>query len=477
MTRTFFPDLGPSRVRIDTSCDVIVVGGGLAGLSCAVALADQGRTVVLLEGERELGGRARSWRHLPSGDDVDIGPHVVHSEYANFFAFLARLGTQACVLWQPDRMITVSTPRGLHRLRHRALPTPFSLMPDMLRAPGLEPRDALSNMRITRAALRYSEDDLPRLDCRTGLEVLRDYRVSERMIDWFWRLASMTVMNVPLERCSAAALMRVHSQLSGHRKLHFGFPTVGLSDLYVMQAADVIARAGGSVRTGIAVTRVDSDSDWHVATLADGTRLQSRQVVLAVPPRELAQLRPDLGDSAFEPSPYKCVYLWFDRRFAPERFWTLLWHPDRLNYDFYDLAQIRPRVSGGASLIASNIIFSHRAAALSDDEIVSATLRELAEAVPDSRDARLLHGDVHHVPMAIPCPYVGTESRRPQTRTHMRGLFLAGDWTRTRLPCSMESAVRSGFLAAEACLSQSGEVTDIAIAPRPNDGLARLMQR
>jgi uncharacterized protein with NAD-binding domain and iron-sulfur cluster len=114
---------------------------------------------------------------------------------------------------------------------------------------------------------------------------------------------------------------------------------------------------------------------------------------------------------------------------------------------------------------------------MSDEAVVDATRRELACAVPESRGARLVHSDVHHVPMAIPCPTVGSEARRPSTRTRAPGIFLAGDWTRTRLPCSMEGAVRSGFLAAEACLADSGEHVDIAIPPPPNDGIARWFQR
>lgn len=274
------------------------------------------------------------------------------------------------------------------------------------------------------------------------------------------------------------ALLRVHSQLIGHRQLHFGFPRVGLSALYVEQAIAMIERAGGSVMVDTEVMRVESGRGMQVVTTRGGDRLLGRCVVLALPPAELGRVNPGLATTrAFEPSPYKSVYLWFDRPVAPERFWSLLWQPDRLNYDFYELALLRPQVYGGASLIASNIIHSHRVEGWSDADIVAATRRELASAAPASADARLLHADVHHVPMAIPCPYVGTERQRPVMKTASPGVFLAGDWTRTRLPCSMESAVRSGFLAAEACLAHVGEQRSIAKEPRPNDGLAGWMQR
>jgi len=458
--------------------EVLVVGGGLAGLSCAVALTRQGARVTVLEATRELGGRARSWKHDPSGDAVDIGPHVVHSEYANFLEFLRWLGTASRITWQPRKLMTLATARGLFPLRHRPLPAPFSLFPDMLRAPGLSMRDAMSNVGITRSALHFSEDDVPGLDARSGLDLLREHGVTEAMIDWFWRLASMTVMNVPLERCSAAALLRVHSQLIGHRRLHFGFPSVGLSELYVERAVSVIERGGGKVLLESAAELVEYFAGTHTVSINGSHPVSGKALVLAIPPQSLQRLNLGArGAGVVEGSPYKSVYLWFDRAVAPERFWSLLWSPERLNYDFYELARIRPAIHGGASLIASNIIYSHRVENWRDEEIVAATLRELESVAPDAAGARLLHADVHHVPMAIPCPYVGTESWRPRTSTATPGRFLAGDWTRTRLPCSMESAVRSGFLAAEACLANLGEPRHIAIAPRPNDGIAGWIQR
>src|SRR3954470_7855648 len=178
------------------SNDVSVIGGGLAGLSCAVALADAGLRVNVFESAPEPGGRARSWRHAPTGDVVDIGPHVVHSEYANFLQFLGRLGTADQILWQPRKLMTLATARGPYALRHRALPAPLSLLPDLARAPGLTLRDVWSNTRATRRALAFRETDIETLDPVSALALLRDCGTTEAMIDWFWRLASMAVMNV-----------------------------------------------------------------------------------------------------------------------------------------------------------------------------------------------------------------------------------------------------------------------------------------
>ena len=143
----------------------------------------------------------------------------------------------------------------------------------------------------------------------------------------------------------------------------------------------------------------------------------------------------------------------------------------------WHLSNIRPSLRGAPSIIASNIIYSGRVEGLSDDELVAATVREIAIHAPSARDARVLHASVHHVPMAIPVPVPGFERSRPGTRTRAPGVYLAGDWIRTRLPCSMESAVRSGLLAAEAVLRDRGTEARLAVAPRGNDGLAGLVQK
>jgi uncharacterized protein with NAD-binding domain and iron-sulfur cluster len=424
----------------------------------------------VLERTGELGGRARSWRHAASGDDVDIGPHVVHSEYANFLALLDRLGTAERITWQPRKVITLATTPPTV-LRHWPLPPPLSLLPALARAPGLALRDLWSNNTPTLRALKFGEEDVPELDRLAALDYLRSAGVTERMIDWFWRFAAMVVMNVPLELCSAASLLRVHAQLIGRRGIHFGFPAAGLSELYVPQAERLIGAAGGEVRRNADVVRVEPEA----VTLGDGTRIAARFCVLALPPQDLARLRPELAETgAFVPSPYVSTYLWLDRKVTRERFWALPWSPGRMNYDFYDLTEIRPGWQGRPSVIAANYIYAERAAAMGEAVLVRAAHAELALSSPEAARARVIQADVHRIPMAICQPRPGTEAKRPTTRTSVPGLFLAGDWTRTALPSSMESAARSGFLAAEAVLADLGRPQCFSRGVRSRDGFAGL---
>jgi uncharacterized protein with NAD-binding domain and iron-sulfur cluster len=423
---------------------VVIVGGGIAGLACGVALTDAGLRVTVVEREKRLGGRARSWTDPASGDDIDLGPHVLHSEYRNMLALLERLGTRDLVSWQPEKLLHFSN--GVV-LRHRRLPPPLSLLPDLAMQAGLSPRDLWSNNRPTWDAMRFHEADTPALDSISALDYLRDAGVTQAMIDWFWAFACLAVLNVPLERCSAAALLRVHSQLIGHRRIHFGFPAVALADLFAPQAAKLIGR----VLTGTEVIKTEPGA----VVLQDGSRIAADRVINTVPPQ-------------IEASPYVSSYLWFDRKLTRERFWAQLGAETRLNTDFYDLSNIRRGWAARPSVIASNIIYSHRAHTLTNEEIVAATQREIATFLPEAARARVVHAVVNRIPMVIPCPLPGSESARPAP-----SVSRAGDWTRTGLPCSMESAVCSGFMAAEEVLQTRG----IALPVRPADGLAGLVQK
>jgi squalene-associated FAD-dependent desaturase len=465
--------------------DVVIVGGGIAGLACAVALVDNGVRVIVVEQAAMLGGRARSWTDAVSGDVIDIGPHVVHSEYRNMLALLERLGTRELITWQPRKLITIATKPHPLVLRHWPLPPPLSLLPDLLRAPGLKLRDYWSNNRATWRALKFGEEDVAELDTLSAADYLRDVGVSARLAEWYWAFIAMTVMNVPLARCSAAALLRVQSQLIGYRQLHFGFPAVGLAELYVPHAVRVIENAGSRVITSTQVRTITGDAAATGVVLADGAQISARFCVTAVPPAELATMVPAQWSSriaggelaAFEPSPYISCYLWFDRKISQERFWAQLWSPQRFNFDYYDLSRIRRGWSERGSVIASNIIFSHRAHGLSDEALVQTTAREIAEFAPQAARAKLQHAVVNRIPMAITCPTPGSEWRRPSTLTTVPGLLLAGDWTRTHLPSSMESAVRSGLLAAEHVLASLGRPRSLAHAPRITDGLAGMIRR
>ena len=443
--------------------DVIVVGGGLAGLACALGLSGSDLAVTVLERSDRLGGRAASFTDETTGDVVDTGPHIVNNHYDNLLAFARWVGTDTQIVWQDTPLLTVTDGKERVDITSARLVPPLHLAPSMLALPALSASDKLSNVLASLRAMALDGRSFEDLDAITAFEFLRASGCSPHVMQWFWATASMTIAAVPLEQCSAAALMRFYQQLIGHADLRIGVPGVGLAELLAEPARRLIEHNDNRVRTGAgarAVRRVADDT--LEVELDDGLRLRSRFVVIAVPPAALQQLGPVdetgplvEGLDAFAPSPYVCCYLWFDRKVTPCRYWTRTASSRPLNYDWYDLSNIRPGADE-RSLIASNIIYSARIGDMSDAQIVAATQRELEDFAPAARDARLRHFRVHRLSMAIPCARPGVEARRPATRTRWPNVFLAGDWTATGLPFSMESAVRSGLLAAEAVRYEAG---------------------
>jgi 15-cis-phytoene desaturase len=381
---------------------------------------------------------------------VDIGPHVLTTEHRQFLALLQRLGTADHVLWQPQPLITLLEPHRVQRMRGSALPPPLHVLPNLPRAlRSVSLRDLLSNLRVAWRLLRVDEARLMSLDRADALQWLRACGVRPRFIEWFWAPACLALLNLPLQRCSAAALARLARYLAVRSGYGFGFARGALADLFVPAARRAIEDAGGSVWVDARVTALALEAGAVQVRLADGRQLHGRAAVLALPPQALEGLAPPaLGRvaAAFEPCPYLSTYLWFDRRLTAERFWARVDGPG-LNLDFYDLSNIRN--PGAPSLIAANCIHAHAAWSLDDQELIRRARAEVARFAPAAAEARLRHARVHRIPMAIASPLPGTEALRPRAATAWPQLWLAGDWTATGLPSSMESAARSAALAAE----------------------------
>lgn len=469
--------------------DVLIVGGGLSGIASAIGLLEQGYEVTLVEKDERLGGRARSWRDEKTGDPVHVGPHIILSEYSNFLSLLDNLGTRDRIVWQEDRFVTVVDGQKEYPKRQSSwLPAPFIYVPSELRDDRYEQQDILSNLPLLAYALQLDDDDIDRLDNVNAYGFLQAMGVSEKFIDTVWRFTSRSILNVPLEYCSAGALLNFYRYFVGYGSYQVGFPREGLGELFAPDAQQFMRdHNNATLHLETEVEELLHETDRvRGAVLSDGTKIEADRTVVGLTVPQLQTLIPrdwsrrydyfsELG--YLEPCRYISPYLWFDRELTNLKFWARRYEYSDLNCDFYDLSNISPSVNDGNSLITSNIIYTDRLGELSDEEIVEETLTELAEYLPEARQASRKHSVVNRVPLAIHSPFPGTQQRRPEPDTPLEGLYLTGDWIDTGLPSSMESATKAGWMVTDSIVAEDGGDSTLARPIREVEGVAKLIRQ
>ena len=439
--------------------DVIVIGAGFAGLSAAVDLADRGADVLVLEGRPRLGGRATSYRDRTTGELVDNGQHVLFGCYRETFRFLRRLGVEGDVRLQTTLAIDcVDLDNERTRLECPHLPPPLHLFAAVLeweRIPVAE-RWAMLRMLgpLLRARREAAGDWRPRRSPPN--ETVRDWLIRHgqgaRLRALLWEPLALAALNQRPEHASAPPFARVLAELCGRnlRDAALGVPSKPLEVLYAEPARRFIEARGGAVRTK-APGKVSVVRRRLLGVETGGELLTARAVISAVPwhafprlfPGRPAALEPVIaGAEATDGSPIVTVNLWLDQKVVsgpllglPGR--TMQWAFDK-HEAFGDGASHLSMVSSGAADVLR----------LSNPEVVELAVGELRCAVPE-HDWRVEHATVIRERQATFSLAPG-QPQRPDTKTTVGGLFLAGDWIETGLPSTIEGAVLSGHRAASA---------------------------
>jgi squalene-associated FAD-dependent desaturase len=445
-----------------SSKSVIVIGGGLAGLSCAVALAESGFRVRLLERRPFLGGRAASYS-LPGGEHVDNCQHVTLGCCTNLDDFYRRAGVAGKIATY-DTLVFVDRDGRRGTMHASALPVPLHLAASLAFYPSLtwSERRAIGQamLAIGRRGGRNSGGDAAG---KRMLEWLRLHGQSENAIRRFWGVVLVSALNEELDRIDARYGLDVFWKafLANRAGYRLGIPCVPLGELYDGCRA-AIERDGGEValRSPVQRLRVADDRVAGVE-MAGGYEETADIYLLAVPqdavsellPMEIVEREPVFTNLRnFRVSPITGVHLWFDRDVMSEPFLILL---DRTTQWIFN----KSRLYGGpgdGSYLQLVISASYELIPRSRQEIVDLCLRDVLEVLPEARNAKLLKSTVVKETSATFSPEPGSERLRPTQRSPLPSLYLAGDWTATGWPATMEGAVRSGYLAAEAILADSG---------------------
>ncbi|MDX6556701.1 MAG: hypothetical protein QOD86_2896, partial [Miltoncostaeaceae bacterium] len=328
-------------------------------------------------------------------------------------------------------------------------PAPLHMAPSLAAYPFLGAREKASAARLLLALGRLSEDELAALDRRSFADVLREGGQSERAIDRFWDLIVLPTCNDRSERVSGALAAFVFREgfLRTAGGSAIGYARVGLTRLVDPAARDFLAARGGRVLSGRAVAAAGPGE----VRLADGTVLPADGVVLALPPRRTREVAPAAlpEDPDLGVSPIVNVHVWYDRPVMERPFTAVLDSPAQWVFD-------RTAMAGGGegSHLAVSISGAHEEATVPRGELAERLIAELAHVFPAARRARVLASAVVKEPEATFAASPGSGSRRPGPATPLPSVAIAGAWTDTGWPATMEGAVRSGIRAARVVLGE-----------------------
>jgi zeta-carotene desaturase len=470
---------------------VIVIGGGLAGLAAGVALAEAGWRVRLFEQRPFLGGRATSYV-LPDGEHVDNCQHVTLGCCTNLDDFYRRVGAAGKIKFF-DRLVFLDPQGRVGEMQAGMLPAPFHMTGSFAKFAPLTLRDKISIARAMLSILiaKGKTADLDEAGGISMLEWLKRRGQTPRAIERFWRVVLVSALDEELDRTDARFGVEVFWKafLSNRTGYRMGVPTVPLADLYAGCKAAIEA-TGGEVVLRSPVRAVRAETGAISGVEFDGGRVETADAyIFAVPHTALAELLGPLA-SQLGPmianvkkigvAPITGVHFWFDRQVMAEPFLTLIdtttqwvFNKTALYAESDGASPSSPTPGAGQAAQYLQLVVSASYDLLQKprQEIIDLCLGEIRHALPAARDAQLLKATVIKEAAATFSPHPGVDSLRPMQETPIAGLYLAGDWTSTGWPATMEGAVRSGYLAAEALLRKSGEPRSFLQPDLVPDGL------
>jgi squalene-associated FAD-dependent desaturase len=441
--------------------DVIVVGGGVAGLAAAAALADRGARVAVVEARPRLGGRASSFVDPATGETMDNGQHILMGCYRETFAFLRRIGAMSHVRVQPSLAVPFIDLAGNRSvLTCPPLPAPWHLLGGVIEWEALGWKDRLSVLRLG-APVRTEQK---RLRGATSLmacspeETVENWLVrngqTPRLREMLWDPLALAALNQPPREAAAPTFVRVLAEMFGPdpQAASIAFPAVPLHAMYAAPARDYIEARGGTIWTNALARIIVEGGRAAGVRTRDGREVRATAIVSSVPwfalrpvfedvPRALQGLVASATRMASYP--IVTVNLWLDRRVLSTPFVGL---PGRAMQWAFDRAAIMGLPVSHVSLVSSG---AGAVVGLGNDATVELALRELRDALPAARAATVRRASVVRERRATFSLAPGQPSR-PAVMTPLSGFVLAGDWTDTGLPGTIEGAAMSGHRAADA---------------------------
>ncbi|HUQ87348.1 MAG TPA: hydroxysqualene dehydroxylase HpnE [Vicinamibacterales bacterium] len=440
--------------------DAIVIGGGVAGFAAATALVGAGARVLVVEARPGLGGRATAFTDPVTGERVDNGQHILMGCYTHTFAFLDRIGAADRVRWQTGLTLSMIDRRGHHSvLALPALPSPLHFLAGVLAWDALSWAERLSVLRLgalikpSDLASAFAASPLRRdtlgLSVRAWLEKNGQ---APRLCELLWEPLALAALNQSIDQAEASHFIAVLERVFGPDPAAAALvlPAVPLDELYALPSRAWLEQRGSEVRVNAPAKLLIEGR--HVRGIRVRDEIINAPVVISTVPWYAFHALFDgvpagmehtvANASALASLPIVTVNLWFDAAVMHE---PLIGLPGR---NFQWIFDRRAIVGGDVSHLSLTSSGAEAIVSQSNDELAAIALREVREALPAARSATLRkslavrekRSTFSLAPDAPP---------RPNTRTPIEGLLLAGDWVETGLPATIESAVISGHVAAK----------------------------
>ena len=442
---------------------VVVVGGGLAGCAAALTCADGGARVTLLEARQRLGGATFSFQR--DGLWLDNGQHVHLRCCTAYRDFIDRIGAAGMVTMQPRLAIPVIRPgRGVAWIRRANLPAPLHLARSLGAYRHLSLGERLQLGRALVGLMRLDLRDAS-LDARTFGDWLRAHGQSDRSFEALWDLIVLPTVNLPSAEASLrlAAMVFKVGLLRDRSAADLGYTTTTLGRAHGDQGMRALRAAGVDVQLGQAVSEVRGEPGGGLCVRRQGADLAADAVVLAVPHPQAARLVPPAADpdaarfAELGAVPIVNLHVIYDRSVMPYPFAAGVGTPVQWVFDRTAAAGL----SEGQALAVS-LSGAGEYAQMPTEALREQFLRELARVFPAARGAQVRGFYVTREHQATFRQAPGSLARRPGPRTRLPNLFLAGAWTDTGWPATMEGAVRSGNRAGDHVLKALGLTTPVA---------------
>ncbi|MGC4961345.1 hydroxysqualene dehydroxylase [Gordonia sp. DT101] len=445
----------------------VVVGGGLAGLASAVWLAEAGHRVTLLERRGSLGGRTIAMPVAAVDDVPDNGQHVFASGYQHLMRYLDSVGTREHVAF-PGHM-TVRVPGGA--TRRSAFGGVAGLRAAIGDLPGVTGLDRWRTARAQATLIRQALRQPPWLDDITADEWFRRIGMPQSARDALWDgiVIGLTGDKPDISSAKVPAdllVTGIRRARESRTPISIGYPTVDLDTLFVDGAEKVFADAGVAVRHRAVVASVDVVDDTVTGvTLADGEHIPADAVICAVPVWNVKGLLDQVPGheqiyAAVEnltPVPIVSVNLYLDRSIGMTDWGEILYGGEGVLEQVWDRQQMHDRDPCRHHLYSTTVSAAYELTAKSNTEITDIQMGMLRRYYPDAVGATVIHSHVVRMPKSTFAQRPGTAGVRPDQRTAVKGLALAGDWTRTDWTTTMEGACQSAARAVEVIVEGSSE--------------------